>query len=270
MDKLLSYDQILESVDNVKDKATIILTNFFLDKMRVELYINHNLLYWSVIGETLFIIKNQESFYTVYFCSIDLVHLKTDITNLKVKLSDKPIVLEVIGKQEFVGPLSQSLNDLGYIHYASLVRMVNISGVRIGESDGKIVYPQIDRIDEILRLLKKYFDVYSEQIPLREELELAINCKKVLIHQHENKIVGFLIFDVAGVTAHLKYWFTHPGHRDKKIGSKLFKDFIHETFNSKRRLFWVMENNENAIKRYNHYGFIKENMYDKILIHKNK
>jgi ribosomal protein S18 acetylase RimI-like enzyme len=270
MDKHLSYDQILESIDIVKAKATSFLTNFFLDKKKVELYINHNLLHWSIIGETLFIIKNQDSCYIVYFCSTELFHLKTDISKLKEKFSDKPIVLEIIGKKEFVETLSQSLNDIGCNHYVSLRRMVNYSGVTIGESDGKVVYPQIDQIDEILTLLNKYFDVYSEQIPLREELEIAINSNKVLIHQHDNKIVGFLIFDVTGVTAQLKYWFTHPDHRDKKIGSKLFKYFIQETLNSKRRLLWVMENNENAIKRYNHYGFINENMYDKIFIHKNK
>ena len=77
MDKLLSYDQILESIDNVKVKTTSFLTNFFLDKKRVQIYIKHNFLHWSVIGETLFIIKNQESFYNVYFCSVDLFHQKT-------------------------------------------------------------------------------------------------------------------------------------------------------------------------------------------------
>jgi ribosomal protein S18 acetylase RimI-like enzyme len=269
MDKLLSYDQVLERIHFIKARSTGFSTNFFLDRKRVELYINHNLLEWSIIGETLFIIKNQASFYSVYFCSVDLFHLKTDISGLRAKLSDKPIVLEIIGKQEFVEALSQLLNTQGYNHYASLIRMVNVSGVTTGESNVKIVYPQIDQIDEILTLLNKYFDLYSEQIPLREELEAAFNSKKVRIHEDNNKIVGFLIFDITGVTAHLKYWFTHPDYRDKKIGSQLFRDFIHETINSKRRLFWVMENNENAIKRYIHYGFVKENMYDKILINKN-
>jgi ribosomal protein S18 acetylase RimI-like enzyme len=269
MDKLLSYDQVLENIDFIKARSTGFLTNFFLDRKRVELYVDHNLLEWSIIGETLFIIKNQASFYSLYFCSIDMFNLKTDISGLRAMLSAKPIILEIIGKQEFVEALSELLITQGFNPYASLLRMVNVSSVTKDMSKRKIVYPQMDQLDEIYSLLNKHFDVYSEQIPLRDELELALNSKKVLIHKDKNKIVGFLIFDINGVTAHLKYWFTHPDYRDKKIGSQLFRDFIYETINSKRRLFWVMVNNENAIKRYIHYGFVEENMYDKILIFKN-
>ncbi|MBA4320402.1 MAG: N-acetyltransferase, partial [Flavobacterium sp.] len=39
--------------------------------------------------------------------------------------------------------------------------------------------------------------------------------------------------------------------------------------NTKRQLFWVIKSNENAIKRYLHYGFKEEKMYNFVMINKN-
>ena len=34
---------------------------------------------------------------------------------------------------------------------------------------------------------------------------------------------------------------------------------------TKRQIFWVIRTNENAIKRYKHYGFNEENMFDYVM-----
>ena len=38
--------------------------------------------------------------------------------------------------------------------------------------------------------------------------------------------------------------------------------------NARRFIFWVISTNENAIKRYEHYGYSKENLYDYVFINK--
>ena len=67
-------------------------------------------------------------------------------------------------------------------------------------------------------------------------------------------------------TNYLRYWFTHPNYRDKKIGSKLLRHFFKIGEDTKRQIFWVIQSNENAIKRYRHYGFKEENMFDYVLM----
>ena len=66
-------------------------------------------------------------------------------------------------------------------------------------------------------------------------------------------------------THYLRYWFTHPDFRDKKVGSRLLRRFFEEGRDTKRQLFWVIRSNENAIKRYRHYGFAEENMFDFVM-----
>jgi hypothetical protein len=48
----------------------------------------------------------------------------------------------------------------------------------------------------------------------------------------------------------------------------LLNEFFSNSVGTKRQLFWVIQTNENAIKRYIHYGFNSENLYDYILTNK--
>ena len=84
------------------------------------------------------------------------------------------------------------------------------------------------------------------------------------------KIVGFIIYDLYSTTLYLRYWFVDPLHRNLKIGSKLFREFRNRGKNTSRQLFWVIRSNQNAIKRYLHYGFKEENMYNYVLINNNE
>ena len=78
-------------------------------------------------------------------------------------------------------------------------------------------------------------------------------------------MVGFLIYELKATTLYLRYWFTHPDYRDRKVGSRLLCRFFEEGKDTKRQLLWVIRTNDNAIKRYRHYSFVEENMYDYIM-----
>ena len=46
------------------------------------------------------------------------------------------------------------------------------------------------------------------------------------------------------------------------------KKYFSDSRGAKRQLFWVIKLNENAIKRYRHYGFKSENLFDVVLTNK--
>ena len=117
----------------------------------------------------------------------------------------------------------------------------------------------------ILQLLYSNFDPLSEQIPDIEEIAHYIQNKWVLVYKLEHKIVGFIIFELTGLTLYLRYWFVLPQFREMNIGSKLFNSFMYEGRNTKRQLLWVITHNINAIKRYVHYGFKPEKLFDYVL-----
>jgi ribosomal protein S18 acetylase RimI-like enzyme len=87
----------------------------------------------------------------------------------------------------------------------------------------------------------------------------------LIIYELEQQIAGFIAFDIVGATLHLRYWFVHPTYRDRKIGSVLFRHFLYAGRNTRRQLFWVVSTNENALKRYRHYGFREEQLFNKVM-----
>jgi GNAT superfamily N-acetyltransferase len=80
-----------------------------------------------------------------------------------------------------------------------------------------------------------------------------------------DKIDGLVVFEINGLTSHLRYWFVDPKMRDQKTGSALLRRFFHECRNTKRQILWVNTLNANAIERYAHYGFRAETMTDIIM-----
>ena len=127
-----------------------------------------------------------------------------------------------------------------------------------------------NHIDELIVLFEKHFDPIAEQLPVKSDLLNWIETGSLLIYEINNKIGGFIIYDLNGLTLYLRYWFVHPDFRDQKIGSLLFNYFLYKGRNTKRQIFWVIQSNDNAIKRYKHYGFVEEKMYNFVMINKNK
>ena len=128
---------------------------------------------------------------------------------------------------------------------------------------------KIEQTNTILNLLNTYFDPIAEQLPNYDEILNWIKQGHISVYETEGNVLGFVIYDLKGLTSYLRYWFVHPEHRNKKIGSILLSKFFSDSKGTKRQLFWVIQSNDNAIKRYKHYGFEPENLYDSVMTNKN-
>jgi GNAT superfamily N-acetyltransferase len=268
MIKVVSYEQLLGQIEIVKARRQGYLTNFYLDKNKVELWASHHLLYYTVSGDTLFLVKEEETFRSLYYCSTTLERLDTDLAGLIAQVHTKDIVVDLLGNEVSVVQVNTLFLNQSFKPYANLRRMVRIHKDEDHQEQVGVFFAAKDETIAVKKLLDQYFDPRCEQIPLVEELENLAGNQNILLCKEDGVITGFLIYTLTGATAYLRYWFTHPDYREQKTGSRLFRQFAWETRTAQRTLFWVMEDNENAIKRYIHYGFAPENMYDKVLISK--
>ena len=134
--------------------------------------------------------------------------------------------------------------------------------------DPDIRFAQEEDLPLIRKQLHQYFDEKTEQIPYDEELKDYTKQRHILVCDEKGIMAGFLIFELNATTLYLRYWFTHPDFRDKKVGSRLLRRFFEEGKDTKRQLFWVIQTNENAKVRYRHYGFSEEDMYDFVMEYK--
>lgn len=245
-------------------------TNCFVATEQFVKLIDNKVLYETTIGEVVFFIKKNNSFSNVYYYAASIEELSLALPQLIINMGDETLIVDIVTKDELCK--EKEVFELnGFSSYTSLVRMSSMGSVDISDTHiptSKLRNARKEDVLEIHGLLMSFFDPRAEQLPDQEDLLLWIEQDSILLYEEQGKIAGFIIYDLKTTTLYLRYWFVHPEFRDLKIGSQLFKEFLKRGQHTQRQLFWVIQTNENAIKRYLHYGFKAEKMYNFVLINK--
>jgi ribosomal protein S18 acetylase RimI-like enzyme len=270
MERIESYNQVLEAIKIVKDQKKGFITNFFPDENRLNLWIKKNILFVDhYSGTDIFIKENSNNFFNLYFISTDLCSLGAVLSDLNTIYQSYTLVFDILGKEPGMQNLKSAFENSGYFEYTSLQRMSksahteNMTGILKNVNSAKE-----NQVSDIYNLLNKFFDPFAEQLPLLEEIHQWVKNQNIQIIEENNEIIGFVIYDLIGLTSYLRYWFVHPDHRNNNIGSALLRTYFNQSNKCDRQLFWVIQSNENAIKRYQHYGYKKENLIDYVMLNK--
>jgi ribosomal protein S18 acetylase RimI-like enzyme len=267
MKLVTSFKEMMLGIKSVRDFKEEYYTNFFPNKEQIELWINKSIFYKiDICDGVVFFIKKNKGFNSLYFVAKSKESLNNAIKDSSSLLAEASTIIDLIGKGNELSLVKDIFKNNNFLEYTSLTRMSrDINEDEISKNDTSINLANTTDVQEIKLLLDTYFDRLSEQIPFEEEILKWIQSDHILVKRENNVIVGFLIFDLIGVTSYLRYWFVHPDHRDKKIGSALLNQYFYLSNGCKKQIFWVINDNENAIKRYRHYGFEMEVLNDIIL-----
>ena len=263
-----SFDELQQRVAEIRALRRGFITNFFPDLTKHGLWIEKEDCFIERIGNSLFIIKKSPAFWNVFYCSTTIDDLEDELKPFLTLNPDATMMFDLLGREVQCHPLVEMFKKLGCTETTSLVRMTRMTGLMEYASDATVRYAINEDLPVISEQLHLYFDERTEQIPYNEELTDYANQKRVLVCEKDGVIAGFLIFELNATTLYLRYWFTHPDFRDEKVGSRLLRRSFYEGKDTKRQILWVISSNENAIKRYKHYGFVEENMYDYVMQYK--
>ena len=270
MSPIVSFDQIQELISKIKAKGNGYYTNFFPDPQKITLWLEKQLLEFQGTGDTVFVLKRNQGFFNLFFIASRPQSLLDDLKNLVAFLPEAVFLADLLGKGNELD-ITNVFSQAGFYQYTSLVRMSRLT-TNLEEplkENKNISYGDIALLPKIMDLFEKYFDPYCEQVPLYEELLVWANESGIVVHRNDDgQIQGFVIFEQKGQTGYLRYWFVHPDHREKKIGSALIRKFFEDCKTAKRQIFWVIETNENAIKRYEYFGFGKDQLFDHVYINR--
>lgn len=266
MEQVQSIDQLRVLIGEVRARRQGFVTNFYLDEFKHGVWIAQGDCFAEKIGDTLFVIRKDHAFWNVFYNSTSLEQLRNDLSLFTKDNSDCSMMFDVIGRDIQCLPVVTMMEGIGFKNMASLVRMMRpTDSIDYTSDTSDICRATIDDVPGVSRLLHQYFDARVEQLPYDAELMDFARQGHVLLCKEQERMAGFLIYELNNTTLYLRYWFTHPDFRDKKVGSRLLKRFFEEGKDTKRQLLWVIRTNENAIKRYRHYGFSDENMFDYIM-----
>ncbi len=276
MDKITSITQLRELINYVRNLHQGYVTNFYLDETKHATWIETGEFLYDKYEDTVSLLfdhyspDNKKYFTNLFYISTSI---ESVIKNLKIypeMFIYDLYILDIVGKEAMCEPMVNALKAIHAHHDATLVRMNRISEdkellVIRGYQDKRVVYADETDAKLIEELLHANFDEKLEQLPLHKEITQMIAEKHILKCVVDGKMAGLLLFELNATTLYLRYWLTLPEFRNQGIGGALLKRFFYEGRNTKRQILWVMQNNANAIARYEHYGFVKENMYDYIL-----
>lgn len=266
MDKILSFEQIQGFVSEIRSLRQGFVSNFFWDQNKHP--------YWIAEGN-FFFLRKEACILMLHekgnFCN--LFYIATDWTVVSKAIASIPFettcVMDIVCRGE--GDEERNLLlGVGFSPYQHLFRMSHAGALADDswEMDPNAVFGTSEDVAQINIVLKENFDPLSEQLPSVDELKDYIKRKQVLVIKDGSNLCGFIIFEVTGMTWYLRYWYISPDYRNQRIGSKLLKSSLFLAKDTKRQILWVISTNENAIKRYEHYGFKRELMNDYVLIKK--
>ncbi len=269
MNLVVDYSCVRESIASIKGLKKKYLTNFYENEKVVSSWINDKMFYKYRHGDVqLFFMKNS-GFYNLFYVAASDEALEDGLKKIQSENLKTRFVSDILTKDENT-EVKKQFRNADFYEYTSLMRMNRMDQYHPEDymSNDNTIVADASKSDQIYKLLHNHFDPFSEQLPTKEKLLQWIENENVLVYMIEQSVVGFIIYELTGHSLYLKYWFVSPDYRELKIGSKLFELFLYKGYTSKRQIFWVVRSNENAIKRYKHYGFKEDKTYDFVMINK--
>jgi GNAT superfamily N-acetyltransferase len=187
------------------------------------------------------------------------------LTQLKV---EEPIIADLVGQSLDIEKIVESYAACGFRSYNELVRMTRIQYPDDCQISTETTVHLADRKEaaSVLAFLERLLDPFAEQIPELEDLELAADRGQILIAENAKAVDGVLIFQTVGFSSTLRYWFVEPRARNRGIGARMMRSFLMRVAGSRRISLWVFSNNADAIAKYEHYGFRRDNLLDRIML----
>ena len=271
LQKINSPEEFQELFRNAKREKGSILTNIYPGQTVCQTAVDECRLFFTVRDSELFFFEEKKGFFNIFFAvsrDADVISLLNDIK--RDEGIAVPMVTELVvrtGKDQSLGSPSAVLKRM--MHVGDLKRHEASASQAEGRELTEIKMADEYDIETVSEIFRNHFNPLTERIPDEKELRSLIENKGIILAMDAERCVGFIIYEKSGQGLHLRYWWIAEDQRGKGIGSRLMDHFFEASEGTRRQFLWVFADNDNAIKRYRHYGFDFDGTQDDIYILKN-
>lgn len=262
-----TVDEVFNAIQQVKAAAPAFCTNFFPAQKKLEGWIKHGELMSECRDGAAFFFKKDRDLQHFYFCGASVAALQREITSLPVLKTDR-VVTDLVGNESALVEVIKCLETAGFRHYSHLQRMARaaqpITATANG-TDAPVVFAGAADSQLIVDLLDSSFDHYADQLPMPYEIDAAIEAKQVLTIKCGGELAAMLFFETQGFTSTIRYWAVAGQFQSKRLGASLIRHYFATQSSVRRFILWVVATNENAVKKYQHYGYAADGLIDHVL-----
>jgi ribosomal protein S18 acetylase RimI-like enzyme len=258
-------DEVFDAIQKTKAKASDFRTNFFPVPAKLQNWIERDELLGEVRDGVAFFFRKDRDFFRFYFCAGSLEKLPAEISTLSI-LKNERVATDLVGSETAVTEMLAPLEAFGFSRYARLQRMARSARPGMSaDSNLPVVFAEKTDAVAVLELIENAFDRYGEQLPALYEIETAIESRQIFAVKRDKKIAGLLFFETQGFNSAVRFWAVAEKFRDLKIGSTLMQHYIRTQNFVRRFTLWVNARNDNAIQKYQHYGYAPDGLIDCVL-----
>lgn len=262
-----TVSQVFDAIRAVKSAAPAFCTNFFPIERKVQAWIDHGELAGDLRDGTALFFRKDRDFWHLYFCAASPGTLERELISVK-SLKTERMVVDLVGNEAALSELLTLLKRAGFRRYSQLQRMARSpeSGLPPA-STGDAVVTNAEPADReaIVDLLDSSFDRYADQLPTRHEIEAAIAGRQMLAIKCGEVLAAVLFFETQGLTSTIRYWAVAESFRSRRFGAALMRGYLQAHAAVRRFILWVVATNENAVQKYQHYGYAPDGLVDHVL-----
>jgi len=267
MTRVRTVDEVFAAIQQVKAAAPAFCTNFFPVQKKLQDWITHGELRSESRNGAAFFFREDRDLQHFYFCGGSVAALESGIGSLTA-LKTERVVADLVGSEAALKDLRGCLEKAGFRRYSQLQRMARaahssqppVSGV-----DAPVVFAEASDKRAISELLESSFDHYADQLPTPYEIEAAIEAKQIFAVKCDGELAAILFFETQGFTSTVRYWVVAERFQSKRFGASLIRHYFATQSAVKRFILWVVATNENAVKKYQHYGYAADGLIDHVL-----
>ncbi len=268
MSPVRTAGEVLEVVQKAKAGAAAFCTNFFPVQMKLENWVAHGELFSETQDGVAFFLRHDRDFAHLYFCAQSPAALGKHLQQLLVMATEK-LAIDLVGPETSLVDLVALAEQAGFSRYSRLVRLARAgsgSAPASRTSPASVSLAADSDSPVILGLIEDLFDRFADQLPMLYEIETAITAGQIFVVRQNGEIAALLFFETQGFTSTIRYWLVADQFQGKGFGSALMQHYFSSQSSVRRFVLWVRATNQDAIEKYQHYGYAADGLVDHVLV----
>jgi ribosomal protein S18 acetylase RimI-like enzyme len=266
MSPVHTTSHVLDAIQQAKAGATAFCTNFFPAQPKLQAWIDHHELFSVIRDRAAFFFRKERDFFHFYFAAASPEVLRSNL--LAISQTER-LVADLVGNEASLTELLTHLKSAGFRQYRCLSRLSRTgqpTGAQPSTNGSQVVFAEPADRDAVISLLEKSFDHYADQIPLPYEIDEAIQGRQIFAIKCDGALAALLFFETQGFTSTVRYWVVADEFQSRGFGSALIRHYFAAQSAVRRFILWVTVENENAVKKYSHYGYNPDGLVDNVLV----
>ena len=260
--------EVLDAVQRAKTGAAAYCTNFFPAQPKLQGWIDHGELAGEFRERVAFFGRKDRDFWHWYFSAPDVGTLEREVAESPF-LQTERVTVDLVGSEATLGELLRVAGGAGFRPYSRLLRLAR--AVQPGQADAasegsEVVCAEKADSQAVMDLLETSFDRYADQLPMPYEIEAAIEARQILLVKRDGGVGALLFFETQGLTSTVRYWVVGERFRSQRLGAVLMRHYFAAQNAARRFILWVTAVNEDAVRKYEHYGYRPDGLVDHVLV----